>query len=276
VAAEQAGVTGKRSDVEDERSTLAESVPPAAAESSNLVGAPPQAPFRKSDAVDRQPAGAGRWPFAKGRRSAAAGDPPETAAEQPDSAENPPAAAVRSTEADPDLAAALAAAAPRRWWNRATPVLGGTLLIAVGFLGGVQAQQHWGTAKPTSGGNRNATAGSGFPGNGQPGARASGFPNAPSGFPGGPVGGASGFPDAGTVRDGRRPTTGTVVSIQGTTLTVLTDEGSMVTVLTADSTAVRTTASATLATLKAGQAVSVDGSASSDGTITATTVTASK
>ena len=43
-----------------------------------------------------------------------------------------------------DLSAALAAAAPRRWSNRATPVLLGVLLLAVGFLGGVAVQKEWG------------------------------------------------------------------------------------------------------------------------------------
>src|SRR5690349_17179617 len=59
-----------------------------------------------------------------------------------------------------DLDEQLAARAPRRWFNRATLVLAGLALLAVGFLGGAQVQKHFG-AVPTS----NAAAqNSGFPG----------------------------------------------------------------------------------------------------------------
>ena len=52
---------------------------------------------------------------------------------------------------------AIAAAAPRRWWNATTLGLLGLVLLAGGFLGGVQAHQRWGTGDP-------ATAPGGAPG----------------------------------------------------------------------------------------------------------------
>jgi hypothetical protein len=68
-----------------------------------------------------------------------------------------------------DLPGALAAAAPRRWSNRATPVLLAVFLLAGGFLGGVQAEQNWGRNPPVreaprvlptgAGGNGEATTG---------------------------------------------------------------------------------------------------------------------
>ncbi|GIE98917.1 hypothetical protein [Paractinoplanes rishiriensis] len=45
---------------------------------------------------------------------------------------------------DDDLSTALAAAAPRRWSNRATPLLLGLALLAGGFLGGVTVQKQFG------------------------------------------------------------------------------------------------------------------------------------
>ncbi|MEU8615489.1 hypothetical protein AB0C29_46655, partial [Actinoplanes sp. NPDC048791] len=45
---------------------------------------------------------------------------------------------------DDGLASALAKAAPRRWWNRGTLVLGAFALLLGGFLGGLEVQKHYG------------------------------------------------------------------------------------------------------------------------------------
>lgn len=55
-----------------------------------------------------------------------------------------PILAAGEPPADAGLPGELRAAAPLRWSNKATPVLLAAVLLAAGFLGGVQAQQHWG------------------------------------------------------------------------------------------------------------------------------------
>ncbi|MFR9778269.1 DUF5666 domain-containing protein [Micromonospora sp. MS34] len=169
--------------------------------------------------------------------------------------DEPPAAPAQP--ADRDLTAALAAAAPRRWWNRGTVVLAGLLLVLVGFLGGTQVQQRWGET-PTA-----ARAG-----------RAGGFPaGLSSAFPGAGAGrvgsGAGASPTAAAPA-----TTGKVKLVDGGVLYLETADGNVVTVRTDDHTAVRTSRASDLAKLKAGQTVSVEGTRAADGTVTATAVTA--
>jgi hypothetical protein len=147
-----------------------------------------------------------------------------------------------------DLPAALEAAAPRRWWNRATPVLLGLLLIAGGFLGGVAVQKEWGSQAASA--TVQPQAGTRMPGGG-----------GPSGAPrerGGPAAAPS--------------TTGTLTAVDGAALTVRTADGRTVNVKIVETTRVRRTAP--LTTLTTGRAVTVEGSTATDGTITATEVTA--
>ncbi|MEU8259459.1 hypothetical protein AB0C02_02370 [Micromonospora sp. NPDC048999] len=169
-----------------------------------------------------------------------------------------PGSPTQPAETDRDLSAALAAAAPRRWWNRSTIVLSGLLLVLVGFLGGVQVQQRWGDAPATA-----------WPG------RTGGFPGAlPSGFPGGGPGrgefGGGSAPTAAAAA----ATTGKVKLVDAGVLYLETDDGTVVTVRTDDRTTVQTSRKSELAKLKAGQTVSVQGERAADGTVTATTVTA--
>jgi len=164
---------------------------------------------------------------------------PGSAAEAP--------AATGDPEPSSDLAVAPAAAPPRRWWNTTTLVLGGVVLLAFGFVGGIQAQQHWGT--------RSAVVGGKLPGNGEPEGASAGL-DAPGGD--------------------RAATIGTVKSISGTTLSVETGDGTTVTVKTDNSTTVRTARTATLSALETGATVTVLGGTAVDGTITATTVTAAE
>jgi hypothetical protein len=172
-----------------------------------------------------------------------------------------------------DLPEALAAAAPRRWRNRATPVLAGVAVVACAFLGGVAVQRQWGQSEPasTSAAGTPARTGapggpSGFPGGGFP---AGAGPSAGGGFP------AGAGPSAGAgVSAGRgETTTGTLTAVTADSLTVRTTAGGTVTVKIVGSTEVRR--AATLAELRTGQPVTVRGSAATDGTITATAVTGS-
>ncbi|MFF4874727.1 hypothetical protein [Micromonospora sp. NPDC000668] len=162
---------------------------------------------------------------------------------------------------DRDLTAALAAAAPRRWWNRATLALGALVLVLAGFLGGVHVQQRWGESSSTAGSGR-----AGFPG------------GVPTAFPGAGGRGQSGAGPSGTGETGGATapatTNGKVKLVDGGTLYLETADGTVVTVRTTDETEVRTTKASKLSGLKAGQSVTVQGGPATDGTVTATAVTA--
>jgi Domain of unknown function (DUF5666) len=139
---------------------------------------------------------------------------------------------------DADLPAALAKAAPRRWTNRATPVLFGLLLLAGGFLGGVAVQRQWGATAP---------------------------PASPASLP---------SAGAAVRRDvPPEPTSGTLRSVTGSTLTLQTPAGRVLTVTLTGTTRVRR--GTTAADLRTGEPVTVEGTTAADGTITATEVTAS-
>jgi hypothetical protein len=160
-----------------------------------------------------------------------------------------------------DLAAEIARAAPQRWWNRGTVGLGVAVLMLAAFLGGLQAQKHWGT---------DANAATDPFGGPQGGGRAPGGDGnvGPFGGTQGPGGGAvpPTAPAAG-------PTTGKVKLVDGTTIYVETAGGTTVVVRTNGSTAVRTTTAGELRDVKPGDTVSVQGATGADGTVNATTVT---
>jgi hypothetical protein len=157
------------------------------------------------------------------------------------------------------LAAELAKAAPRRWWNRGTLVLGACALLLGGFLGGVQVQKHWGT---TATANRTPA----FTGQSR-GTGTGGYP----GFAGG--GGPGATPTASAAA---AATTGTVKLVDGRTIYVQTPDGRVVTVRTNGKTTVRAATTSAIKDIKAGQTVTVEGGADADGTVTATSVTATK
>ncbi|WP_433834012.1 hypothetical protein ACQP2E_22575 [Actinoplanes sp. CA-015351] len=162
-----------------------------------------------------------------------------------------------------DLSKELAAVAPKRWWNKGTIGLGVAALLMGGFLGGVQAQQQWGTT---------SAAASGFPGGGT-GGRTGGFPGglSASGAPGG------GFGQAGqagqTATAAAAGTTGKVKLVNGSTIYIETEDGSTVTVKTGDDTTVATAKKGKLSDVKAGDSVTVEGATAEDGSVTATSVT---
>jgi hypothetical protein len=150
---------------------------------------------------------------------------------------------------DDGLAAELARAAPRRWWNRGTVVLGAAVLLAGGFVGGLQVQKSHGTSDT--------------PAAARPGAFAGGQNRAAGGFPSfGPTAAAS--------------TTGKVKLVDGTTIYVEKPDGSVVTVKTDGSTTVSTATTSKLTDVKAGQSVTIQGATAADGSVTATAVTAAR
>ncbi|MGX6608146.1 hypothetical protein ACWKSP_39400 [Micromonosporaceae bacterium Da 78-11] len=162
-----------------------------------------------------------------------------------------------------DLATELAKAAPRRWWNRGTLVLGSVVLLLGGFLGGLQAQKQWGTAATPAAGAR----GAGFAG----GQNRAGYGAAGAfGGQGAPAGAA---PTAAAAASG---TTGTVKLVNGTTIYVQTADGDVVTVKTDGKTSVSSAGKIALKDVKAGQSITVQGAAGTDGTVTATSVTTQK
>ncbi|GIF12758.1 hypothetical protein Ate01nite_27900 [Actinoplanes teichomyceticus] len=160
-----------------------------------------------------------------------------------------------------DLTGALAQAAPRRWWNRTTLVLAGVVLLAGGFLGGVQTHKRWGatgTAAPAG-----SSGGAGI--------------EAPAGSSG--VAGPGGMPSPGTGFGPDRPaapgiTAGTLTRVDGHILYVQTAAGETITVRASGTTAVSRTVPATVTDLTTGAKVTVQGAADSEGVITATAITA--
>jgi hypothetical protein len=164
---------------------------------------------------------------------------------------------------DDSLAEELAKAAPKRWWNTTTVALSGIVLLVGGFVGGLEVQKQWGTAATPAarggaagynGQNRGA-GGYGFPGGGQRGTGQGATPGASAAAAG---------------------TTGTVKLVDGATIYLQTPDGTVVTVKTDAKTTVSTAAKGKVSDVKAGQSVTVQGATGSDGTVTATSVTAQK
>ncbi|XVU22163.1 hypothetical protein ACQPZJ_33495 [Actinoplanes sp. CA-054009] len=184
---------------------------------------------------------------------------------------------------DDGFATELAKAAPKRWWNKGTVVLGAVVLLVGGFVGGLQAQKQWGDSGTTGGGNRAAAFGGGQNRAGY--GAAGGFPGGGQGFPGGANGATGGGNAAagggnaaagGTASTAAAATTGTVKLVNGTTIYVQTADGTVVTVKTDGQTKVSTATSGKVADVKAGQSVTIQGAAGADGSVTATSVTAQK
>jgi hypothetical protein len=173
------------------------------------------------------------------------------------------------------LAEELAHAAPKRWWNRGTVVLAGLVLLAGGFVGGLQVQKNWGSTQSGNtgfpAGGFGAGAGRYGGGTGRAGAGAYGGGGAVGGAQGGASGGAQ--PGAATASSG---TIGTVKLVDGSTIYVLTQDGNLVTVNTDGKTTVSAASKSTLKSIKAGQKVTVQGATGSDGSVTATSVTTQK
>jgi hypothetical protein len=169
---------------------------------------------------------------------------------------------LNSSPFEGDLSEELAAEPPpRRRPPSATVLLGAGVLIVGGFLGGVQADRHWG-AKQTPNASalinqlasrRTGEGGGGFRGQ----------------FPGAGAAGAGGGQRSGGGTGGG--TTGTVKLVDGDTIYVQTDTG-IVRVKTTKSTKVTVAKKSTATSLKTGSTVVVQGAPGQDGTVTATSV----
>lgn len=168
---------------------------------------------------------------------------------------------------DEGLAAELAAAAPRRWWNRGTVVLATALLAGCAFLAGAFTQQRYGQPADGQQSTRGAAAG----------ARTGQFPGmygSGGSVPGAGQQGQNGTAPGGAAASaGPQTTTGTVKLVDGKTVYLETSDGQVITIRTTDSTVVRTAKKAKLTDLDAGDTLTVQGTTGDDNSLTATTVT---
>jgi hypothetical protein len=143
---------------------------------------------------------------------------------------------------------------PRR--KLLTPVSGGLVaivLVAGGFIGGVQVQKHQGA--DTSGNGLSAAFGARL-GQGA----------------GGQAPGATGAARSGSGSTGA--TAGTVANVKGSTLYVTSADGTTVKVKTNDNSKVTRNASSSVTHVHPGDTVVIQGSTASSGTVTASSITA--
>jgi hypothetical protein len=188
----------------------------------------------------------------------------------PNSPDMPPEDLLNTSPFEGDLNEELATEPrPRRRPPSVTVLLGTAVILIGGFIGGVQADRHWGPKKSSDpaallsqlGRRTGAGAGAGqgggfggFGGGGQTGR-----------FPGGGTGTGT------TGQGGGGGTTGTVKLVDGDTIYVQTPSG-IVRVKTTKSTKVTTAKKSTAKALKTGAPVVVQGTPGQDGTVTATSV----
>jgi len=158
-----------------------------------------------------------------------------------------------------DLDRELAARPPRRAMPGVTVYLAAGVLLVAGFVGGVQADKQWGSGS--------TSVSSGLPA-GLGGARSGGRSGFGGGFGGGGFGGGSG---TGRGAGGGNLTVGTVTLVDGKTIYVKTQTGT-VTVTTNGSTQVKVSKSGSVKDLAPGSTVVVQGTPSSDGSVTASTI----
>jgi hypothetical protein len=135
-----------------------------------------------------------------------------------------------------------------------TAVLAVVVAIALGVIGGVEAQKHWGASTTAATGRPAGFAG--FAGRG-----GGGFPG---GFGGGAAG-AAGAPGGGT--------SGTVTLIKGSTLYVTDASGNTVLVNTTAASTVKKTVSGTIKSVHPGDSVTVTGTQNANGSYSATGIT---
>jgi hypothetical protein len=155
-------------------------------------------------------------------------------------------------------------AVPRRPKRKlVTPVTGAlaaVVLVAGGFIGGVQVQKH-------QGGSPGAGAGGGAA-RGNFAARFGGGTGAAAGA--GATGGAAG----GAAASGSGATTGTVANVKGSTIYLTTSDGTTVKVKTNDNSRVTRNASSSASNVHPGDTLVVQGARASSGTVTASSITA--
>ncbi|RAY14811.1 hypothetical protein DPM19_13870 [Actinomadura craniellae] len=152
-----------------------------------------------------------------------------------------------------DIETALAAS-PRPRRAVSTTFLAAAVLLAVGFLGGVQAQQRWGAQEQGSA----ARPGGALAGNGG----------------GSPAGRGAFARNGGSPNGGAGVTTGTVRLVSGRTVYLQTPDGTTVPVETAAGTTIQVSTAGKITDLRPGASVVVRGTAGATGKVTATSITA--
>jgi hypothetical protein len=158
---------------------------------------------------------------------------------------------------------------PRRRPPSVTVLLGVAVLLVGGFIGGVQADRHWGAKKSPDPAALLSQLGR-RTGAGQGGAGGGAFGGGQAGrFPGGAGTGARG--GTGPAGGSGNGTSGTVKLVDGDTIYVQTPSG-IVRVKTTKSTKVTIAKKSTAKSLKTGSPVVVQGTPGQDGTVTATSV----
>ncbi|MBW8487257.1 hypothetical protein [Actinomadura parmotrematis] len=178
-----------------------------------------------------------------------------------------------------DLDEELAAQPARSVKPGAAVYLGAAVLVVAGFIGGIWADKQWSDGGSGSGQRAGGAPGgpSGYGGLGQRG-EGGGFPGGGEGFPGGGQGfpgGGQGFPGGGQAAGGGQgggATVGTVTKVGKGVLYIKTADGKTVKVSTSGKTTIRVTRNGTLKDLGSGTTVIVQGTAGSDGSIAATSV----
>jgi hypothetical protein len=135
-----------------------------------------------------------------------------------------------------------------------TAALALAVAIALGLIGGVEAQKHWGASSSAAAAGRPA----GF----------AGFAGRGGGAPGGGAGGFAGLGGA-----AGRGTNGTVTLIKGSTLYVTDASGNTVQVKTTAGSTVKKTVSGTIKSVHPGDSVTVTGTQNSDGSYSASAIT---
>jgi hypothetical protein len=142
----------------------------------------------------------------------------------------------------------------------------GALLIAVGFIAGVQVQK--GNASSSSSGTGAASFASGFAALGK---RTSGTrTNSGAGSTTGATDAAGGTP--GAAGGGNQPTSGTVAYLEGNTLYVTNSEGNTVKVTTSTTTTVTKTVKTKVKRIFPGETVTVTGTTGASGTVNAESI----
>jgi len=165
---------------------------------------------------------------------------------EPTIARDVPPAPPYDEDAEPDFTPR-----PRRRAHRLTYVLGGLALVAIGALGGIAIQKHEDHGSTTTAPQTGATAGN---------------------FGGGR---GAGGPGAGGGAGGAGATVGTVKLVDGDNIYVTETNGTVVKVATNAASQLTQTDSATIKDIAPGESVIVRGVTATDGTVTATAVTAS-
>jgi len=153
---------------------------------------------------------------------------------------------------------------PRRRAHALTFILGGALLIAAGFYGGVLLQKHedhGSTAATTTAARTRALAGA-----------TGGTATGGAGTGTGGRGGFAGFGAGGAGGAGGGAVTGTVKLVDGSNVYVTDTSGNVVKVLTGASSTLTKTDPATTKDIAPGNTVIVRGTQNSDGSYTATTL----